>query len=76
MTSAGGSADISFLAGLSNGFAAPGGVSADGAAPTGFVLGPAARDARLPFDSIPSDPRLLELRPLLRRTILKIDNGP
>jgi hypothetical protein len=53
MTSAGGSADISFLAGLSNGFAAPGGVSADGAASTGFVLGPAARDARLPFDSIP-----------------------
>jgi hypothetical protein len=41
------------MVGLSNCFAAPGGVSADGAAFTGFVLGPAARDARLPFDSIP-----------------------
>jgi hypothetical protein len=41
------------MAGLSNGFAAPGAVAADGAASARFVLGPGARDARLPFDSIP-----------------------
>src|SRR6516225_6789845 len=52
-SSAGDLADISSSAGLSTGFAAPGAVSAGGASCTGFVLGPAARDARLPFDSIP-----------------------
>jgi hypothetical protein len=46
-------ADISSSAGLSTGFATPGGVSAGGKASTGFVLASAARDARLPFDCIP-----------------------
>jgi hypothetical protein len=64
-TATGGLADISSLPGLSKGFAALSGVSADGAASTEFVLGPAGRDPRLPFDSISCGPRLLEPRPLL-----------
>jgi hypothetical protein len=50
---AGASADISSSAALSIGFADKGWASTGGTASAWFVLGLAARNARLPFDCIP-----------------------